>query len=386
MASVQLGVGATIEANSPFEWYLFFAAHRAFTIDETSAKFLDGDGDSVTFKGSELDTDKGTVTGVLIEDKQGRLVVDISGLSLDFSTVRPLYETPTDAGEFAIKDYLLPYLLTDANTITGTEAGDELFVSFSEGNDVINGLAGDDLFRGSAGNNRLNGGSGRDELAYHTGWFAAAESGVRLNAELGTAKNPWGGNDKFKGFEIYSGSQRNDVFTGSKSNEHFVLLNGKDVLDGKGGFDTVDYSRDAVTFHAGVGSGSKGVVVNLQSGKATDGWGSADKLKNIEAAIGTTYDDVFTGTAAKNTFTGLGGADAFIFAKKFGADTITDFGVAENDIVDFSAFKTIKSFDDLALVMKQDGADVVIAIKGSGALTLQDVTLDSLTTAHFELG
>lgn len=73
-----------------------------------------------------------------------------------------------------------------------------------------------------------------------------------------------------------------------------------------------------------------------------------------------------------------------------GADTITDFSplaASNNDVVQLVGFGTsFDSFVEIIAVATQVGADTVLDFGGGQTLTLQSVTLGSLTAGDFMFG
>ncbi len=139
---------------------------------------------------------------------------------------------------------------------------------------------------------------------------------------------------------------------------------GGDALDGGAGFDTADYSRSSVS-----------VTVDLANGSGTGGEAAGDSLVNIEALIGSAYNDVLKGSAGANTFDGgtgddrlegAGGSDRYLFGFDRGNDTIAESGDAldTDRLVLDSAVRT----SDVTLI--RNGADLIVELeKGPGFLS-----------------
>ncbi|WP_264213139.1 calcium-binding protein [Leisingera thetidis] len=95
------------------------------------------------------------------------------------------------------------------------------------------------------------------------------------------------------------GTPGRDNYKGGKGDDYFISSNGRDTYDGgAGGYDQVTFANDP-----------GGVIANLKTGKATDGWGKTDTLKSIEMLRGSAHDDKFTGNGKANFFRGLEGDD-----------------------------------------------------------------------------
>ncbi len=73
--------------------------------------------------------------------------------------------------------------------------------------------------------------------------------------------------------------------------------------DGLGGVDILFFAEEL-----GFG-GSMGVTVDLPTGTATDSFGNAETLANIEGAVGTIFGDSLVGDTGDNVFAGLDGDD-----------------------------------------------------------------------------
>lgn len=128
------------------------------------------------------------------------------------------------------------------------------------------------------------------------------------------------GNDRLQGLggdDTLNGGAGDDVLNGGT---------GQNRLDGGAGFDTVTYA-DATT----------GVKVKLgQEGYQYPSANHKDRLISIEAVIGSTYADTFTGSAATERFSGEGGDDSFTASG--GADSMD--GGAGSDLVNFADWKS----------------------------------------------
>lgn len=261
-------------------------------------------------------------------------------------------------------------LWTSFNGATVTE--DDEFLGTPR-RDVFNGGIGDDYFDSSRGNDVYRGGAGFDQVS-----FRGDPNGVTANLATGVATDGWGNTDKLISIEMLRGSMFDDTFTGKVGTQVFRGLAGDDFIDGGKGFDQVRYDRD-VNY-----GGTSGVTVHLGQGKATDGFGDTDTLRSIEDARGSEFDDILTGSGARNWLEGgdgndrlsglngddtleggrgrdvlIGGggndilsggtqADRFIFAGAFGNDTIVDFQAnLKAEKINLAGVSTIVSFADL---------------------------------------
>ena len=390
MANVILGPGGDWNLLGDEDWFYQYTEFSDPQWTSTSVTYTDGDGDRVVLSGSDL-AESGVVTEVLIEDSEGRTIMEFTGLSVSATTVGNALENET-AANFAIVENFLPLLLAGDDLIVGTHFTEELIGALNGGNDTILGFGGDDFFRGSGtGDDILDGGKGIDTLAYHSDWLPPAQTrGVRLDAVEGVAITPWGGTDKIKNFEIFRGSQQDDVYFGSdKRREVFELLGGNDKVDGRGGIDIADYSSDDNY------GGAAGITVNVAQGIVIDGYGSTDHLTGIEGIVGTDADDTFNGSKRSDNYKALGGddtitggkgADFYLFSAGVQHHTIVDFATSgkRHDTIAFLDFEELGSFADLQSRMTQVDDDVVIDLGTDAAITLFGIELTDLKGVHFD--
>jgi len=186
--------------------------------------------------------------------------------------------------------------------------------------------------------------------------YEGAAAGVTVNLMTGSATGE--GNDTLTSVEWVVGSGFDDTITGDDGDNLFFLLGGDDTLDGGGEAETGDFvfyewSEAAVT-------------VNLTAGTAT-GEGN-DTLIGIEHVIGSTFDDVLTGSAGANylvglegndTLSGLGGDDGIV--GRDGDDTID--GGAGIDWVDFEDAPGPVTADLVSGTATGDGSDTLVGIE-----------------------
>jgi hypothetical protein len=169
------------------------------------------------------------------------------------------------------------------DTLTGDDAGDVL--SGNGGQDVLAGGTGNDTFivgATQAQGTTVSGGGGTDTLV-------APDTSNIWNLTATNAGNV--GNVTFTSVQN---------LTGGMGSETFVFGNGAGVtgvIDGGGGFDTLDYSAYTT-----------GVTVNLLAGTATGTGG----LANVHNVTGGPANDTITGDNADDVLSGNGGKDALV--------------------------------------------------------------------------
>jgi len=173
------------------------------------------------------------------------------------------------------------------------------FVAGSGFDDVLRGGSGAfEQFRGAAGDDLIDGRDGRDRVDYRND-----PAGVSVDLGEGVATDGFGGTDTLISIEEARGSAFDDTLLGAVgSRDRFRGRGGDDVIDGgAGGGDRADYS-DA----------PGAIDVDLQTGRARDGFGGTDILRGIEQIRGSSLDDVIVGRIDNvdfESFEGLAGND-----------------------------------------------------------------------------
>lgn len=223
------------------------------------------------------------------------------------------------------------------NEIIGTPFPDVLFGTPED--DLIRGLAGADRLVPGQGNDEVRGGPGRDIVSYEDapagvvvdlGAGTAADDGFRTVDELINVENIRGSgfddilrgdeqsNDLrgLAGIDLIDGGAGNDTIGGGIGDDQINGGLGNDTLRGGAGNDTIDggAGEDTVDY-----SGSPDAVfVDLEFGEADDGFGTIDRLRDVENIIGSELsddligddsDNVIDGGAGDDIIQGLGGAD-----------------------------------------------------------------------------
>lgn len=141
--------------------------------------------------------------------------------------------------------------------IEGTEQADTLWGS--QYSDSIYGLGGNDTLYGQDGDDLMDGGAGIDSLL---------------------------------------GGRGNDALYGGLGNDFLVGGAGADALNGGDGSDTANYQTSTAA-----------VSVNLAANTATGGDAQGDTFVSVEKLVGSSYDDLLTGTAGGCVLEGGAGHD-----------------------------------------------------------------------------
>uniref|UniRef100_UPI00048752C6 VCBS domain-containing protein n=1 Tax=Bradyrhizobium sp. WSM1743 TaxID=318996 RepID=UPI00048752C6 len=228
-----------------------------------------------------------------------------------------------------------------AGTASGAGVGTDTLVNIeaalgSDFADTFNaaGFTGDAHVPGSpVGYNEFEGKGGDDTIISNTNsqgaeltrvsYFSATDA-VTVDLAAGYAQGDASvGHDTLvgSGFNGVWGSAYNDTILGSNNPmftaEVYSGFAGNDYIDGRGGYDRVDYNVDPNT--------TTGITVNLAAGSVTgDSTIGTDTLRGIEAIRGTNFADTYNAAGfgagsvnagsngTFNEFTGNGGDDTII--------------------------------------------------------------------------
>lgn len=234
---------------------------------------------------------------------------------------------------------LWTYDIVPVKVITGSAQGNLLVGS--AGNDSISGGAGDDSMRGGGGEDTLDGGRGVDLVDY-----ADAPAGLRVdlanaarNSGLATgnvfvavegvvgstfadellgdayANFLYGGT----GADTLSGAGGNDLLSGGVGNDVFLGGAGADRMIGGAGFDRLSYAAAAAA-----------VAIDLMSPGTNKGDAAGDVVSEIEAILGSRFNDILRGGAFADSLDGGAGHD--VLSGRAGNDSL--IGGAGNDSLD----------------------------------------------------
>lgn len=210
------------------------------------------------------------------------------------------------------------------------------------GDDILRGSDGEDTLWGWQGNDTLRGGPGFDWVSFRS----AAETGVRVDLQMGVATDSFGDTDTLFGFEAVLASDLADVLQGNGEGNLLLGRDGADSIRGGGGVDTLiggdgddllfggpgddralDGEAGADTIDGGAGLDiarydfhPSAVFVDLAAGEARDGFGDTDTLINMEGATGSAFDDTLLGSSGADILTGDLGND--LIRGRRGNDTV----------------------------------------------------------------
>jgi Ca2+-binding RTX toxin-like protein len=350
-----------------------------------------GWGNSVLDGGSGDDTLKGVGGTNTLIGGAGIDTVDYSGaingytVSLTSGVSSGSYISwPNDVPEWAVWDHL-----SGIENITGSAQQD--FLIGDGGVNVLRGMDGGDLLDGRGGADRAYGGAGNDQYyvdnAGDLAWEKAGEgfdtvrtivsytlaAGSEIERLLpddyqGTAAINLTGNEFDNeiwgnyGNNIINGGAGADRMNGWRGNDTYIVDNPGDTLFENGdihstpeneseGFDTV---LTSVSFAVGLYS----EIEVLQATGTADVYlqGSLDNNR----IIGNAGSNIIDGSYGKDTLTGGGGLDVFIWSSvdeiglfNFDPDIVTDLNRAEGDLLHFTlidANETVAGNQDFTFI------------------------------------
>ncbi len=227
------------------------------------------------------------------------------------------------------------YSYTTQNIIYGGNGNDIIFGD--HGDDYLYGEAGDDRIFGYQGNNILVGGTGGDYLNGSSGSdtadYSASLTAVTIDLENNIVSGGDAEGDTLISIENIIGSDETtprDYIWGDANDNILEGRSGNDILEGGAGADTID--GGAGWDYANYIRSDAGVNVNLATNINTGGHAEGDTLINIEAVIGSQYDDVLTGGSGNDYLKGGAGHDTLDGASGF--DQL--YGEAGDDVFHFA--------------------------------------------------
>lgn len=226
----------------------------------------------------------------------------------------------------------------ETRVATGGAGTDELsgfeLVVGSNHSDTLLGDARDNYLAGRGGDDTLNGRDGFDLASFYNSADANLETESSTNGPsplTGVDLDPEGNDDLFNleglwgspsvdiltgdsGPNLLRGAEGGDTLFGAGGSDYFLQDSGGDSVDGgPGNYDLADYFLFTGPVEA-----------NLASGDDTGG-----DLTNVEALLGSKFDDVLEGDGGDNNLFGLGGDDEL---KGFGGEDALAGGAGTDDL------------------------------------------------------
>jgi Ca2+-binding RTX toxin-like protein len=247
------------------------------------------------------------------------------------------------------------------DTLLGGD-GDDLLIG-GGGNDTLRGNAGQDRFSGGTGSNIIDGGAnpilGGDIVDY-------ADRISVISVDLFLMRGEHGPNeiDTLIGIENIIGGSANDTLLGDAAANGLRGNPGSDLIDGRGGEDTVSYFLDPLA-----------VDVDLVAGIGRDGFGGTDTLRGVENVNGSAFSDTLRGDSGRNVFQGLAGND--LLDGRGGTDVVNYFsnevtGAVQVNLAAGTAGDGLGGTDTLISIEDINGsrfADVLTGNSGRNVIT-----------------
>ncbi|WIW47860.1 VCBS domain-containing protein [Bradyrhizobium sp. 62B] len=288
-----------------------------------------------------------------------------------------------------------------AGTASGAGVGTDTLVNIeaaigSNFDDTFNGagFTGDAHVPGSpVGYNEFEGKGGDDTIISNTNSqgaeltrvsYVSATGAVTVDLAAGYAQGDASvGHDTLvgSGFNGAWGSAYNDTILGSNNPmftaEVYAGLAGNDYIDGRGGYDRVDYNVDPNT--------TTGITVNLATGSVTgDSTVGTDTLRGIEAVRGTNFADTYNATGFGSGSANAGSNGTFNeFTGNGGDDTITGNGFTRLGFNNATAGVQVDLITGIATGDSSVGTDQFTGVNAVQASMFDDTLLGGATNDTF---
>lgn len=258
---------------------------------------------------------------------------DIEGSRIIPATLRDVQEPGDMAYSAGGKEGVVFPAFGLGDEILAGGGNDEVLAGF--GHDIVWGQAGDDTLKGEAGNDTLIGGAGADALDGGSGRDAASylnsAEGVHIDLAQALAEGGDAQGDKLVDVENLIGSTQQDELRGDANANRLEGGDGDDTVEGRAGADTLVGGEGFDT--AEYVSSTTGVNINLAASTGSGGDAEGDSLVEIEAVVGSEFNDKLVGDAVANQLSGQGGNDTLDGGA--GADTLK--GGAGSDTASYAA-------------------------------------------------
>lgn len=189
----------------------------------------------------------------------------------------------------------------------------------------------------------------------------------------------------FVGDNVPFNLRGNDVLDGHAGNDQLFSGDGNDILRGGLGQDILEGGAGRDRLFGGSG------LDLLIGGNGNDrllGGGGQDELNggaHRDRLFGGGGRDELNGGSGNDILRGDRGDDLFVFNRRLGHDTISDFNATDNgEKIDLADVRGIRNFRDLTNNhMVQDGDDVVISAGNRNSITLLNVDMADLGFGDF---
>jgi Ca2+-binding RTX toxin-like protein len=237
------------------------------------------------------------------------------------------------------------------------------------GADQITGFYGwSDTFTAGRGNDTLNGLGGNDTYIYNNG------DGVDTIDDAGYFA---GDADKLV-FTGHTFGQLKVAKSGGEADLSLTFTNNADqVIINRGAQNQYERGVEVFEFKGGVVKTLGDLRALYIAQRQTAG---ADQITGFYG-----WADTFISGAGDDVLTGLSGNDSFVFAGRFGKDTISDFwaGTYSEDVIQLSLGTNFDSYAEVMDATSQVGNNTVINISANDTITLTGVAKANLVEGDF---
>lgn len=269
--------------------------------------------------------------------------------------------------------------------LTGTE-GDDILVGTTDadtlvglgGNDTLQGGDGDDLLIGGPGNDTLDGGAGSDTVSYEDAEPAPAMSFLMVNllGQFASVIGPVGGLlDTLVSIENVIGSSGVDWLVGNAGDNYLSGGAGDDHIEGKGGADVLDggAGNDNIVTGGIFGAAAPGSL--MIGGDGADTIQSGNSNDTMLGGAGDDFLEV-SNFATTRVLDGGDGADTLIFvqgAATFSSGVVVDLNettqtIAPGVVITLSSVENITGTDAADTLTGNAGANVLKGGAGDDTL------------------
>lgn len=228
-----------------------------------------------------------------------------------------------DSANYASSINSVSVNLNLATAQTGGDAEGDVLTSVenvfgSNGDDTITGNTGDNIIRGGPGADILDGAAGNDTLSYE-----GSAGGVTVDVNNNTASGGDAEGDTISNFENLRGGNGDDDLTGI--NTALAVVEGgpgADRINGNGSFVTIaSYENSPAPVN---------ISLNSAAPMASGGDAEGDTLNSIQGLVGSSFDDLLSGSDVFNTRID-GGPGNDLIQGELGADLL--LGGEGNDLI-----------------------------------------------------